>query len=426
MGGIAGILNRSPEPPSPRWWLHPGVAAIVAIFVRAAAAGWLGTLAEPETFETEELVRNLLAGRGYAYPFLGTAYRSFHSILPYDLLTAGVYLLSRGSQTAMLVVQWMVAGLSCLAVSRLGHRLGGPGVAGIAAWLVALHPGLVVYDATKLQQISFDAFLVALGLLAFIRWGEQPSLMRAGAAGAVVGLLMYERGTMGLFFPVAALWVRQTSRLPWGRWARQAAWCVVVAGVVVGPWILRNTLVHHRFMPMMSTTWLALWKGNHATATGTEYAPGHQPIVPDHLPPHLQDALKGANELKQMETFRHAALTFIREEPLHAASLFCRKLGFFWWRSPYTGLQYRSSWSVGYQGWYLLLLLGGAYGIVTLARSGGGVWSLGCLVLWLAACSSVGQALFYVAGRHRWMIEPTLGVLSAVGCWRLVRQRVQV
>jgi hypothetical protein len=76
--------------------LHPASAAAAAIVIRAALALWRGTLATSQVFETEVLIRNWFAGRGYVYRFLGTDYRSFHSMLPYDLLYAGVYGLSEG------------------------------------------------------------------------------------------------------------------------------------------------------------------------------------------------------------------------------------------------------------------------------------------------------------------------------------------
>ena len=67
--------------------LHPASAAAAAVAIRAMLALWWGSLARPRhIFETDELVRNWFAGRGYTFHFLGTDYRSFHSALPYDLL----------------------------------------------------------------------------------------------------------------------------------------------------------------------------------------------------------------------------------------------------------------------------------------------------------------------------------------------------
>jgi hypothetical protein len=403
------------------WLLHPASAAVAAVGARAVLALWWGTWKAPQVFETEYMVRSWFEGRGYVYHFLETDYRSFHSALPYDLLYAAIYGLSGGRPVANLVVQWICAALLCVVVWHIGMRLGGAVVAGLGAWLAALHPGLVAYDATKLVQFSFDATLVALGLLAFLRWAEAPSGGRAACAGLATGLLMYERGTIGLFFPVALLWVKGTARLSWGAWIRQVALYGTVAVLLLAPWMARNAVVHRRLM-LMSTTWMALWEGNNESATGTEFTADGRFMKWTHSP-ELARRLVGQGELEQMDAFRGAALTFIRTQPLRAAELYVRKIGFFWWRSPHTGIWYPSAWMVAAQAWYLVFISGAILGLATLARGDPGPWTVARLVFWLAVLFSAGQAVFYIGGRHRWTIEPLLGLLSAAGFWWLWQRR---
>jgi hypothetical protein len=402
--------------------LHPASAAAAAVAVRAALALWWGKLASPQVFETEHLIRNWFGGGGYTYHFLGTDYRSFHSVLPYDLLYAGVYGLSGGRPGANLVVQWLFAALLVVVVWHLGLRLGGRPVAGLGAWLAALQPGLVVYDSTRLAQFSFDATLVAAAILAFVRWAERPSLARAGGAGLLTGLLMYERGTMGLFFPVAVLWVKRVAPLSWTRWIRQTAVYGALAVLLLAPWTIRNAIVHQRLVPMMTTTWMALWEGNHEAATGTEYTADGRNIK-RALAPELARRLAGRGELEQMEAFRDAALTFMRAEPGRTAALYVQKLRYFWWRSPHTGVLYPGRWPTLYQAWYVLFIGCALVGFAVLARGDPPSWAAARLVLWLAVCFSAGQAVFYIGGRHRWTIEPVLGLVSAAGVWWLWPRR---
>jgi hypothetical protein len=407
------------------WWLHPVTAAVAAVLVRAMLAWWWGTLTRPEPFETDRLVSNWFAGHGYVYRFLGTDYHSFHSLVPYTLLYAALYGLGGGHPTVNLVAQWAFAALLCVVVWHLGVRLGGPRVGGLAAWLAALHPGLVAYDATKLVQFSLDATLVAAALLAVVRWAEAPSLARAACGGLLTGLLMYERGTMGLFFPVALLWVKRVGHLPWRSWTRQVALYGAVALLLLLPWFVRNAVVHKRLVLMMTTTWMALWEGNNEAATGTEFTTDGRPIK-FAQPPELARRLQDKSELRQMEAFRDAALTFIRTQPAAAVGLYVRKLTYFWWQSPHTGLWYPRRWTIVSQTWYLVFIGFAALGLVMLARTGPEPWAIARLILWLALCFSAGQAVFYVAGRHRWTIEPVLGLLTAAGLWwsvsRLQRQ----
>jgi hypothetical protein len=62
-------------------------------------------------------------------------------------------------------------------------------------------------------------------------------------------------------------------------------------------------------------------------------------------------------------------------------------------------------------------------GFVALARGDPGPWAVARLILWLAVCFSAGQAVFYIGGRHRWTVEPVLGLLSAAGFWWLCQRR---
>jgi hypothetical protein len=400
------------------WLLRPASAAAAAVGVRAALTLWWGTWRSPQVFETEHMIRNWFEGRGYVYHFLGTDYRSYHSALPYDALYALVYWLGGGHPAGNLVVQWLFAALLCVAVWHVGLRLGGPVVAALGAWHAALHPGLVAYDATKLVQFSFDAALVALTLLAFVRWAEEPGGGRAAAAGLLTGLLMYERGTIGLFFPVALLWVKVVGGVPWGRFARQVALYGAVAALLVVPWTVRNAVVQGRLVPMMSTTWVALWQGNNENATGTEFTADGQPMKWS-TPPELSRRLAGKDEHEQMAAFRDAALTFIRTQPRRAAELYVHKVAYFWWSSPHTGIWYPARWKRVYEAWYLAFIGAAILGLVTLARGDPARWAVAQLVFWLAVSFSAGQAVFYIGGRHRWTIEPLVGLLSAAGVWWL-------
>jgi len=95
------------------------LAAAVVVRLTLVAAG-----GPPETFEYDELARNLLAGRGYGRHHLGDApFRSFYSGVPYVALTAAMYRLAPGGRTAMLVAQAVVSAGLGLVVVPIARRL---------------------------------------------------------------------------------------------------------------------------------------------------------------------------------------------------------------------------------------------------------------------------------------------------------------
>ena len=301
-----------------RFWprlTRPAVAAAAALLARAAVSAWTGAWRTPAVFETDTLVNNVLSGRGYRIDYLGATFRSFHSILPYDLLTAAVYAIA--GPRAMLLVQALLAGALVLVAARLGARLG-ERAAIVAAWLVALWPPLAYYDAVALDQIGLDALLFAGALLCAVRWRERPGAARAIAAGLALGLLLHERATFVLMATFAIAWAAR------GR-PRQALLAGIVAAAVLAPWTIRNAVVHRRFVPTATTAWVNLWKGNNPIATGGELTDDAVPIV--SVEGALPDGVRGAPELVQMDRFRAATIAFWSAQPGRALALYARKLG---------------------------------------------------------------------------------------------------
>jgi hypothetical protein len=99
-------------------------------------------------------------------------------------------------------------------------------------------------------------------LLVIDRRGESPgrALVRAGAAGALIGVATWLRPNLLLFAPLLALFVAALS----DRWrAGLARAAVVIAGmvVVVAPITLRNWVVYHELVPVSINGGITLLHG---------------------------------------------------------------------------------------------------------------------------------------------------------------------
>ena len=121
-------------------------------------------LRHPELNEYDGLARNLLLGKGFAYPHIGVLYHSYAPPL-YSWMSAASY--------------WLTGSIAPLMALQLRHRRRcwrsclrpSPSVCLVAGLrlpqrvlLVALHPGLIVYNATKAHPLTFDAFFFSLAL----------------------------------------------------------------------------------------------------------------------------------------------------------------------------------------------------------------------------------------------------------------------
>src|SRR5881398_3737181 len=90
---------------------------------------------------------------------------------------------------------------------------------------------------------------------------------------------------MVVFFPVGALWLLAVT--PRSN-RRTAAGALLVAAttafLIILPWSIRDSLVHHRGLFLISTAGEDFWDGNNPYATGHSYIDGKHTVI-DELPP---------------------------------------------------------------------------------------------------------------------------------------------
>ncbi len=137
-------------------------------------------------------------------------------------------------QRAFLCVIGVTAVIFC---GRIGARLAGRTGEVAVAWVAAVWPGMWIYNGAVLSE-SVTVTLVAATLLAFYRFRERTSGLRAAVVGLMVALCALTRPELLILVVVfAPLWLPATS------WARRLSLSVVFiasAAVLVGPWVGRN------------------------------------------------------------------------------------------------------------------------------------------------------------------------------------------
>ena len=368
------------------------------------------------------MARNLLAGRGLTFTHLGIVYKSFAPPL-LSWISAGSYWLSGSIVPAMLL---QIAAGSALAVvaAAIAERLFGNWTAGAAAgFLVAIHPGLIVYNATKAHPLSFDSLSFTLALLMFFRLDEKRTVRHAVMLGIVVGVGTLSRSTMLIFLPIGAVWL--LAMTPRGGW-RSTVRTILVAGlaafVVMVPWSIRDSIVHHRGLFLISTTGEDFWDGNNPYATGHSYVDAGHTVI-DALPAAERADLESQpDEIAQSQWFMNNAIAFIKASPALALRLTFLKFFHFWWFAPQTGVLYPSLWRRLYMAYYVFVLLLAVVGIWRLARIGAPAIRLALLLGAFLFGLSALQSVYYVEARHRWAIEPMLLAISGGGVAALARR----
>ena len=186
------------------------------------------------------------------------------------------------TSTLMALVSWgndptnrqrlvtVACGIATVAVIGLvARRIGGDRVGLIAAALAALYPNLWINDGLVMSE-SVSALLIALTLLAVLRWTEAPNVRRAAICGAIVGLGALARSELILLAPLIAVVMLIVGRRSALRFGRQAIVVLVASIVVIAPWMIFNATRFDRTV-LLTTNEGPLWLG--ANCEDSYYGP---------------------------------------------------------------------------------------------------------------------------------------------------------
>ncbi len=111
-------------------------------------------------------------------------------------------------------------------------------------------------------------------------------------------------------------------------------------------------------------------------ATGTSYDK-HKNKILDLWPEDSKEKVHSLTEMQQKKFFEDKALHFIRANPVEAATLYLKKVYYFWWFSPQSGIIYPNSYLGVYKYFYTFLVSFFIVGIgFAIASSKEKLWNL--------------------------------------------------
>jgi 4-amino-4-deoxy-L-arabinose transferase-like glycosyltransferase len=146
----------------------------------------------------------------------------------------------------------VLCGIATVAVIGLvARRIGGDRVGLIAAAIAAIYPNLWINDGLVMSE-SVSALLIAVTLLAIMRWTEVPTYQRALLCGALTGLAALARSELVLLAPLGALLMVLVGRRSALRYGWHAVAVLAATAVVVAPWMIFNATRFDK--PVLLTT----------------------------------------------------------------------------------------------------------------------------------------------------------------------------
>jgi 4-amino-4-deoxy-L-arabinose transferase-like glycosyltransferase len=391
----------------------------IAFAVRIAVFLYYQANLEIRTFEYEEVAVNLIHGKGFVFEYLNIPYRA--GIAPlFPALCAFIYLLFGHHQILIVLVQIALSTATCALVFFIAERFFDSRCAYLVALLTALHPGLIIYSSTMLHSHSLYSFLICLSVFLLRVSLESHGMRNKILLGLCTGLCVLERAAFLPFFVLGWFWLLYYS-VDKKEAKRVIQVSIISLFVIVGPWVIRNTVILKQPVFIQTNQWAVLWIGNNSQSSGTAMIHSGKSWV-DTIPDESLKKLNTLDEIAQMNWFKADALTFIRQYPGQFIERTLKKLYYFWWFSPQAGMSYPASYLILYRMYYTVILSGSLIGLIWALRIKK-TRPLIILVLLLFSSNSLLHSLYYLEGRHRIAIEPLLLICFSFGVMQILQLR---
>ena len=383
---------------------------IFAFLLRLGLILSFKTYVSPYHFsEHVRIADNILAGKGYSYHWYGLGAAGEGSFMPPAYVAVVLMATIAFASMRWLAIQIFQAFLSaCTAVLVYfsGGEIFTELVGVIASFLVAVYPPSLSY-VLDIQSLTLETFLVTFVVLACIYWRKWTSWKRASVVGFALGLAVLSRSNLILLLPFLLVWMVLSHR------RRGAIHFMVVAGVfalVLGPWVLRNYLIHEEFVLVSTKGGFVMFQGNNINATGGSQDLGG--VWKDF--PELARELAPLDEAARDKRLYQESIAFIRTHPKEAFSLALRKVVYFWWFIPGYIDKGKAS---GYP-WYFGFIYMGSYAVSLVFSIFGLILSFKeykyLFIIYAFFLIQTLVSMVFVAGpRFRGILEPLMIVLAA-------------
>jgi 4-amino-4-deoxy-L-arabinose transferase-like glycosyltransferase len=388
------------------------IAIIALAFIsRVASLFLLGRHLKPELWEYNTIALNIIHNKTYVIKWLNTDYRSFGYPL-YPMLSATFHFLTKENYFVLGMFQLMLSVLSCYLLYLITKRIFDSVTAVISFFLLAIHPGLIVYS-TKMHELTLVVFLAVLTFLLMISL-DRRRLRNNIFLGLAIGIGTLTRPLLIFFLPVYFIYITFLYA-PFKNRPKTIFVVFLAVILVILPWTIRNYMIHKRWIFITTNSAEHFWRGNNPFSSGTASLPDSRGII-EAAPRDFLDRLYKMNEIEQYDYFYKETFKFIKANPPFFIKMFFRKLFYFWWFSPTQGLNYPKEWFVIYKSYYIFIVVCALLGLfAALKENSGSKRRISCTIILFFLIVSIAHALYYVDGRHRWTVEPFMLIFTANG-----------
>jgi hypothetical protein len=343
--------------------------------------------------------------RGFSSPF-GVESGPTAWIPPiYPTLLAGIFVLfgprSTGAAVAVLAMQALFSAITCIPLYAIAKRVFNKDGAVWATWCWALFPYEVVMPGLFVWETFISGLLAVWLCHASADEGWRPQ-RKAVYLGVVWGAAALTNTALVALMPVFLILPHLETKAAFPR--KHIATTVLVAALVVCPWIIRTWYVVGAIVPVRSNFGEELWLGNHEGGSGRI-----DPRLGPAASPVERERYRRVGEVTYLRQRRAEAVRFIRESPARFCRLILYRFRYWWFASGESApifVFYRLLTVLSLGGILVALIKLGATRLLTL---------LGAILIY--------PLVYYatdVYARYRYPIEPFLMLFAGFGLWQIV------
>jgi 4-amino-4-deoxy-L-arabinose transferase-like glycosyltransferase len=379
----------------------------------------------PDPYNFSVMAESLLRGDGFA-PFGDLLHRRCPL---YPLFIAAIYGVFGVHELPVQLAQCVLFAGTCWLVQDLGRMVYSRRVGFVAGVICALHPSLLRY-VPDFHLETLLTFVFTLSVWLSCRFYQQPSAKRAVPLGIVWGLASLTKAVVLLYPAVFAVfwWFRlaklaKRRELDAGR--RRAglvslAIAIVVAGLTISPWTIRNYVVTGRLVAITTGASDAILRG--LVFSRTEFITLQKPPYTDaenEVNAYFRALCAKQGAVWEADDYQTEAILKVeaKRQILASPGSFIRKclVGVFTFWYQMTSL--KNSLAAGAMALVLWLLAAAGFRRSWVERRP--VWLLLAPVLYLNAILAALLAL----GRYSVPVLPCLVVMAAFGLTTLFERR---
>jgi 4-amino-4-deoxy-L-arabinose transferase-like glycosyltransferase len=310
------------------------IIVLVALALRLAVIPFNSFLFEDlmdashiHAWEQGNVARALVAGHGFGSAFAST---QPSAIMPpvYPLIVAGFFLLF-GVHTAQSIFaihafDCLINSLACIPVFLLARRSFGERAAWWAAWGWALFPYGIYFSAA--WAWSTHLLLLCLCWLLYLAQDleRSPRLKLWAGFGLLAGFAGLTEPSILMVVPFLLAQAAWRLARAGQRWLLPGTVASLAITAVLSPWLIRDAMVFHRFIPMRDSMGLELWMGNN----GDNLRWTSDDLHPLHDTQEL--AAYNAGELAYMDHKAAQAKAYIHDHPGWYAWMCMRRAVYLW------------------------------------------------------------------------------------------------